>query len=288
MGAPPVVSVDRRTFDGAPVVRLEVDVPGDVPAVRDRLHAAGIETFEADVRFAMRYLIERRIKAGCLIEGEATASEAVNWVFVNPTLRPADVSIEPRVLSFDIETDLNQRLLAISIYGRDIDEVLIVDASEREMPERAVRCPNEFAALEAFCERVRLADPDVLTGWNIVDFDLAALLRIAGRVRHPFDLGRDGGPMRLRKAEGYFGSGQASIPGRLVLDGIDLLRGGACIRAERVFGGARGRHGQAALIGQEDHRRAAQLTVDLTDGIVEHCLRVAQAGEPSCELIQVP
>jgi hypothetical protein len=30
--------------------------------------------------------------------------------------------------------------------------------------------------------------------------------------------------MRLRKAEN-FGSGQASIPGRLVLDGIDLLRG---------------------------------------------------------------
>src|SRR6202034_918682 len=33
------------------------------------------------------------------------------------------------------------------------------------------------------------------------------------------------GAMRIRKAEGYFGSGQASIPGRLVLDGIDLLRG---------------------------------------------------------------
>ena len=29
----------------------------------------------------------------------------------------------------------------------------------------------------------------------------------------------------MRKAEGYFGSGQARIPGRLVLDGIDLLRG---------------------------------------------------------------
>ena len=32
-------------------------------------------------------------------------------------------------------------------------------------------------------------------------------------------------PIRIRKAEGYFGSGQATIPGRLVLDGIDLLRG---------------------------------------------------------------
>ena len=93
------------------------------------------------------------------------------------------------------------------------------------MPEKSTRCESEFAALTAFCERVRAADPDVLTGWNIVDFDLASLTRIAARVRHPFDLGRDAGPIRLRKAEGYFGSGQASIPGRLVLDGIDLLRG---------------------------------------------------------------
>src|SRR5690606_41093191 len=41
----------------------------------------------------------------------------------------------------------------------------------------------------------------------------------------PFHLGRDSGAIRIRKAEGYFGSGQASIPGRLVMDGIDLLRG---------------------------------------------------------------
>ncbi len=35
----------------------------------------------------------------------------------------------------------------------------------------------------------------------------------------------------IRRAEGYFGSGQATIPGRLVLDGIDLLRG-AFVRME--------------------------------------------------------
>src|SRR5262249_21584839 len=68
-------------------------------------------------------------------------------------------------------------------------------------------------------------DPDVLTGWNIVDFDLSALQRIALRVRHPFNLGREPGALRTTKAEGYFGSGSAFIPGRLALDGIDLLRG---------------------------------------------------------------
>jgi DNA polymerase-2 len=93
------------------------------------------------------------------------------------------------------------------------------------MPERATRCSNEAAALDAFCARIAAYDPDVLTGWNVIDFDLMVLEKLAARLRHPLQLGRDAGAMRLRKAEGYFGSGQASIPGRLVLDGIDLLRG---------------------------------------------------------------
>src|SRR5208283_2025987 len=128
------------------------------------------------------------------------------------------VTVEPRVLSFDIETNARtERLLAISMFAPGIDEVLIVDGSEREMPVQAVRCADEFAALEAFCERIRRLDPDVLTGWNIIDFDLSVLQRTAARVRHPLGLGREPGPMRIRKAEGFFGSGQASIPGRLVL-----------------------------------------------------------------------
>ena len=224
-GAPAGSPTTRRTFDGTQVARIEVEAPGDVPPVRDRLHASGIDTYEADVRFAVRYLIERGIKAGCTIDGAPSAGKSVTWVFDNPTLGPADVNIEPRVLSFDIETDPKGRLLAISLYAPGLDEVLIVDDGNREMPEKSTRCESEFAALTMFCDRVRAADPDVLTGWNIVDFDLASLTRIASRVQHPFDLGRDAGPIRLRKPEGYFGSGQASIPGRLVLDGIDLLRG---------------------------------------------------------------
>ena len=224
-GAPAGSPTTRRTFDGTQVARIEVEAPGDVPPVRDRLHASGIDTYEADVRFAVRYLIERRIKAGCTIDGAPSAGKSVTWVFDNPTLGPADVNIEPRVLSFDIETDPKGRLLAISLYAPGFDEVLIVDDGNRDMPEKSTRCESEFAALTVFCDRVRAADPDVLTGWNIVDFDLASLTRIASRVQHPFDLGRDAGPIRLRKPEGYFGSGQASIPGRLVLDGIDLLRG---------------------------------------------------------------
>jgi DNA polymerase-2 len=220
------IAVDKCTFDGARVDRLELEAPGDVPNARDRLHAAGVDTFEGDVRFAVRYLIDRGVKGGCEIEGEAVPGSGVTWTFDNPELRPADVRIEPRALSFDIETDAKgERLLAISMYAPGVDEVLIVDSGERAMPEKATRCATEFAALDAFCDRVTRLDPDVLTGWNTIDFDFTALQRIAERLRHPFQLGRDVGAIRIRKAEGYFGSGQASIPGRLALDGIDLLRG---------------------------------------------------------------
>jgi len=234
LGAVTPRPTDRHTFNGAPVVRIETQTPGDVPPLRDRLHSAGIDTFEGDVRFAVRYLIERGVKGGCEIEGEPTSSGGarITQVFDNPVLRPAQVRVEPRVFAFDIETDpKGERLLAISMYAPGFDEVLIVDGSERPMPQKATRCANERSALDAFCDRIRALDPDVITGWNTIDFDFAVLQRVAARTRHPFEIGRDAGAIRLRKPEGYFGSGQASVPGRVVLDGIDLLRG-AFVRME--------------------------------------------------------
>jgi DNA polymerase-2 len=232
LGAPDPKPTDKRSFAGAAVCRLEVDNPQDVPGLRDRLHAADIDTFEADVRFAMRYLIDRGIKGGCEIDGPWVPGNGVGRVYSNPTLSPAptlgpsEVDVEPRVLSFDIETDgKGDGLLAISLYAPGVDEVLIVDSADRAMPERATRCADERAALGAFCARVKEFDPDVLIGWNVIDFDLTVLQRVAARLNHPLPLGREPGAIRVRKAEGYFGSGQAFIPGRLALDGIDLLRG---------------------------------------------------------------
>jgi DNA polymerase-2 len=178
------------------------------------------------VRFAMRYLIDRGIKGGCEIDGAWVPGNGIVRVYTNPTLRPSPVDVEPRVLSFDIETEGKEdRLLAISLYAPGLDEVLIVDDTDRAMPERATRCADERAALDAFCARVMRFDPDVLTGWNVIDFDLTVLQRVAARLNHPLFLGREPGAIRLRAPTGYFGSAQAFIPGRLALDGIDLLRG---------------------------------------------------------------
>ena len=219
-----------RTFGGELALRIDVATPPDAPPLRDRLEAHGIATFEADVRFAVRYLIDRNIRGGCEIKGRWQAGARIARVYDDAEVRPANVAFAPKVLSFDIETDPKaKRLLAIAVFarcnGEVVDEVYIVDAAGRPMPPCAIACSSEAAALAAFVARVQALDPDVLTGWNVIDFDLKVLGQVAKRVQRPFALGRDAGDVRVRPARGYFGSGQASVPGRLVLDGMDLVRG---------------------------------------------------------------
>ena len=149
-------------------------------------------------------------------------------------LRPAQAHIEPRVLSFDIETDAKgQRLLAISLYGAGCRR-----GADRRW-QRACRCrrtricdaPTSMrrSTLSANASAAnRSGRTDRL---EHVDFDSPCSRRIATRVRHPFDLGRDPGAHADPQARRLFRQRQASIPGRLVLDGIDLLRG-AFVRME--------------------------------------------------------
>ena len=139
LGVPEPQPTTKRSFDGASVCCIEVSTPHDVPDIRNRLHAAGIDTFEADVRFAMRYLIERGIKGGCEIDGEAIRGENVDLVFDNPELRSAHVHIAPRVLAFDIETDGEGAASARHrpLMASTRDEVMIVDGSDRAMPPNA-------------------------------------------------------------------------------------------------------------------------------------------------------
>src|SRR5256885_1074043 len=81
------------------------------------------------------------------------------------------------VPSFVIETDPKaRRLLAISLYGCGAAEVLLLTPPGYSCPEGAViPCATEGELLLRFQQRVRELDPDILTGWNVIDFDLTVL-----------------------------------------------------------------------------------------------------------------
>ncbi|MET0555809.1 MAG: DNA polymerase II [Vicinamibacteria bacterium] len=231
LGARPLAPEERVTLDGRPVCRVEVAEPADAPLLRDRLTRAGIGCHEADVRFAMRYLIDRGVRGSVAIEG-TPRDEGGLVAFEDPVVGPAEWTPTLRVLSIDIETDPQaRRLLSIALHGCGTSRVLLVGRSgEAPLPDTDVFA-GEHELLQAFVRAVRAADPDVITGWNVIDFDLAVLLRAAWRVGITLELGHGPGGLRLRADGGPRGQQQATIPGRAVLDGIRLLRG-AFIRME--------------------------------------------------------
>ena len=417
-------ATDRRTLHGAPVHRVRVHRPGDTPAVRTRLHRAGIPTYEADVRFAYRYLIDRGIKSALRIHGVARPLESATpgapqaagpgpdeharlrprlpgrdgpgvrretarlpehdlqplrtsggshyarlvaeappdppaaqesqtppvspeapraagarsaqlpgstsqaapgspgvppvtahppqsrpgperqtwagspgeapappgrseagagpespqldgepggaWetvVFDEPEVEPARWVPELTTLSLDIETDPKvQRLLSVALWGCGAREVLLLcpDAASRAAcPAAAVPCDSEAALLTVLCERVRALDPDVVTGWNIIDFDVPVLIRRAAELRVPLELGRAPGAVRQRgESRGRGGDGGRTrrfsdsifIPGRVVLDGIRLLRAVSYrLDSYSLDNAAREILGEGKTLGGSDH-----------------------------------
>src|SRR5256884_60514 len=91
--------------------------------------------------------------------------------------------------------------------------------------------PAERALLERFLAHVPRVDPDVRTGWTVCDFDLAVRQRACRRGGLRCALGRTDDDLDIRRDQNFTRESRAVLCGRVVLDGLALLRG-AFIRLE--------------------------------------------------------
>jgi DNA polymerase-2 len=218
-----VEPTDLRALDDTAVARVTTAVPGDVPPLRQRLGAAGITCYEADLRFAYTYLRDRDLRGAIAIAGAWQPGDRIRRVYRNPVLTPADFTPRLRILSLDIETDRNATTLyAIGLAGLGSDRVLIVGPGPLE---RAECFPDERAVLQRFFALLDELDPDILTGWNVVDFDFTVLQRLCRKHGIPFRLGRTAEEATIQRDQGFTREARAQAPGRMVLDGLALMRG---------------------------------------------------------------
>lgn len=220
-------STNLRAFDGALVARMDAPNPERLEELREKLVHAGLEPLESDVRFAQRWLIDHGIFGSFALEGRAEDRGRLGRVYKNPRLSPARFVPQLTVLSFDIETSLDgQQLYSIACAGAGGDRVFLIHHDERTIfPGYVDIFPDERSLLLAFFDHVRIADPDVLTGWSIPDFDLPAILQFCKRAQIPCDLGRGVSGITIRRDPGFTRESRAFVPGRSVLDGLALVRG---------------------------------------------------------------
>ena len=212
-----------RAFDERPVARITATTPGEVVALRTRLERQGIPCFESDVRFTTRYLLDHGIRGSFEVEGDFETAKGVGRVYRNPDLGPASWVPSLRVLSLDIETSPRGDLVyAIALQMADRERVLLLyDRPVRGAEDLA----TEDALLRRFVALVREWDPDVLTGWNVVDFDLAVLQKRCHHHGLRFAIGRTDDELEIRKEASFQRESRAIVAGRQVLDGLSLVRG---------------------------------------------------------------
>ncbi len=205
---------------GDPLARIDLGKGSPEDALA-RLAAAGVPGRGVERARATEALLALGLTGPVSIRGEPTPGRRVDVVFVDPALTPATTTPPLAWLALDIETDRAGTVTAASLAGpKGPGEVHFVGPA---LPSSAVIShPTEAALLAALAARLRGRDPDVVTGWNVIDFDLRIL---AGRCRAhgiPFDAGRTRGDLTVRASPGARHT--AELPGRAVLDGLRLVR----------------------------------------------------------------
>lgn len=188
-----------------------------------KLLRSNITPLEADIKPTDRYLMERFITGPITI----TYPSDTDSTIINPKLKPSEFKPEFNIASFDIETSFTgDQLFSIAIYSSKGHMVLMMGGEEPE--KNIIFFSNETALINGFLTWIEQNDPDILIGWNCINFDLRFLQRKCDSLNIPFTLGRNREPVEWRtngnedneEDKHYF----VLVPGRAVLDGIDTLR----------------------------------------------------------------
>jgi len=183
-----------------------------------------VDTYEYDLRPHTRFMIDQDLLSTMEIEGDYSSSEKIDRVYTNAKIKPVKEQLYPKlkIASIDIETDEKaENLLCISIYSDSYQKTFMI--TDKKL-EKTISCKNEEECLSKFKEALLKLDPDIITGWNMIDFDLVILQKLFSKHKIPFDLGRTNESARLRIESNFFKASSADFQGRQVIDALNLIK----------------------------------------------------------------
>ncbi|WP_430460130.1 DNA polymerase II [Thalassolituus sp. LLYu03] len=230
-----IADVPMQSFSARPAAACYLPA-GMVYRWRDVLASQAIVAREVDIRPTDRYLMERFIYGAAQLMGELTAdAERAFLQLSDGRLKAGErhASLPPlRCLSLDIETSFPRlgepdRLFCIGLYAEGFSRVLMMDetrAGSVSADGVIHYLAGEAELLQALLHECQQFDPDVIMGWNVVQFDFAFLRNRFREHGLTFAIGRDGSALEWRQSSTNADRIFLHIAGRVVLDGIDLLR----------------------------------------------------------------
>ncbi len=221
---------------------------------RDCLKLGKIKCYEDDIRPDDRYLMERFITADIDFIGNSQTIANFDRANVDCVSQAkCKVSAEKSaivlsMLSLDIECSMSGELYSIGLYSKNngannksaknnsvnnkslnLDEselkrVLMIGEPQADADSYIVWLNDEKKLLIELIKQISLIDADIFIGWNVINFDFRLLQKRMDLHGIKFTIGRDGSAPRWRKNNNNTEQVFIEIAGRVVLDGIDLLK----------------------------------------------------------------
>jgi len=215
-----IEQTDLKTLEQRTLCLLRISKENTSPEIRRLFSSHAITLFESDIKLTERFLMERFAYGSIRYKGTVKNGVVTDAQVKGAQYRPALSS-----LSLDIECDENGHLYSIGLAGVTLNHVILIyntpvsiDNNNFELE----RVPNERALLLRLCELIKRADPDVIIGWNIKQFDCSVLAIRADELGVALELGR--GENLLQVKSWSNGQTWVELPGRSVIDGIEALK----------------------------------------------------------------
>ncbi len=196
--------VERKYFGKrVKVVKVTAQIPAHIRELREAAKKVpGVkDVLEADIRFYMRYMIDRDIYPSSWVvvdeyeevKGGRYSGWQVDAVYLakTPPRRVEDSSIpQLKILAFDIEC-YNKR----GTPRPEHDPVIIIAVKTGEGEIKTFLAEDHFdkRAIAQFVKFVKEYDPDIIVGYNNNDFDWPYLIERSKRVGVKLDVSRTGG-----------------------------------------------------------------------------------------------
>ncbi len=218
IGTTEVKCLALKKFNGSAVAGVYFKSQQQLYRARDLLGQNSIACYESDIRPTDRFLTERFITASIDVDAKYRA-ERID----NVRLQAGQHVPSFEVMSIDIESDYETNVLfSIAFVSNRFSKTLIIGSGLDS--EKIEYCENETALLRRWIEWVEDIDPDIFTGWNVINFDFQLLQKRSQALRVPLCIGRRQTQPSWRTSQADNDHHFIFIPGRVVLDGIDTLK----------------------------------------------------------------
>ena len=234
-----------------PMLKVTTLEPRNVPEIRDDISAISAvkEVYETDILFRNRFLIDMDLHGMGWVSVESSSDNSfVNdrKIYCDNTITSTSVKEIDKIsnaplkhLAFDIEclpiggsmpTPEESPVIMISLsFSPSFNghgTIVLVSKHVEGVDGDVEVFPDEESMLNRFFDVFQEYDADIVSGYNIVDFDIPyitdrvkTLNEMGCNIRS--SVGRDGRALSYRKIGNRT---MASIPGRVIVDALPLIR----------------------------------------------------------------